>query len=682
MVKHDIDLSYVRPSPFRNLTLWLLPLFVFVGSLVLYGRTMAPSLFWGDATVSAATGLNAGIASDPVSPLYILLAKLFMLIPAISPAMALNAMSVLFGALVVTMFYMLVRMFIDVPEHNSVPKHFVQPSDDNRRMRVVEDESIVGSSLILLPVLAVTALFAISLPMWLSAVRAEVYSLQLFLMMAAFYACFKGVGEEQRRLIFLGFWLYAISFANHPLMALAFTPAFGWLFFSQWSKFGPKWGTVTVVLFFAATAFSIYFYLPLNAASQPAAGAGVTFGHQLFGDSILRSFGLNDIFAAATLPEYLIRLKKTGLFMADQIGWPLVGLTLLGFWGIYKISKKLFPFMLLGLLFSLVVFIQTGDFDARNYNLVSCLAPLVGLMLIIGAAGFMYIIRIKMLTTHASVMMTILVGAFVFVGANDNIERADLSGVHGPDLISLTVNRDVPAGSILMVAEDNLLLPMWYRAYVDSTAREINIISPVAMVNPEYRKQVALNYPHLYFPDKFTDDLPGKADEWAKEIIRLNEHEREIYVQFGTPGVGHDEIVPHGIVFRYEGRGKKISFKPDFYQTHIDLALSMIEGCERESRTAEFTGRWLFTLGVYYERHGYHDISWQLFKRALTVDQGSIDLRLHLATALAKAKRYKEALKYISDALEIDSQDPSCLKLGRDILDAMKSNENVMAHKD
>lgn len=681
MVKHEADYTYVRPSAMRSLAIWLMPLIVFVGSLILYIRTMAPSLYWGDSAAFASASYILGLPHSPSFPLYTLLGRLFMLIPGLEPAFASNLMSAIFAALAVMMFYMLAKMFIDVPAYKSEVKHFVRQADNEHEMKVIKDESLVGSSFILLPVFVVTALFAVSLPVWLSAVRTEVYSLHLFLTLAALLSCFKGVKEENRRFLFLGFWLYALSFANHPLLALAFIPAFIYLFISQWRQFGQKFGSIMVVTFFAFIAFSIYFYLPFRAAFEPGINWGRPDSLQGFLAAITRSADMSDFAALTAAPDYLLRLKKIGLFMADQIGWPLIGLLLFGFWGIYKISKKIFPFILLAVVFNLAVVLWAADFDPRNYDMVNYLAPLLGLVLIISTAGFLYIIRIKIVTGHASVITAVLAGAFVFVGVSDNIVKADLSNVRGPDLISMAVIHDVPDGSILMAAEDDLLLPLWYRAYVDSSAHKIDVLSPGAMLNPAYRRQLMTNYPHLIFPDGFDGEQQGKADDWAREICRLNLNERDIYLQFGVPGFKHDEIVPHGVVFKYVGDDSRVTFDTNFYQKHLDIIAAMVEGCENDSRTVDFTGRWVFTLGVYYERFGQHEIAWKLFKQSLAIDRESIDLRLHLATALARAKRYKEALKYLSDALEIDSQDADCLRLGRSILNAMK-REGAIAQND
>ncbi|MEW5922992.1 MAG: DUF2723 domain-containing protein [Candidatus Zixiibacteriota bacterium] len=681
MVKHETDYTYVRPSTYKSLTNWLVPLMIFAGSLALYFRTMAPSLFWGDAMALASAGHMPGLPDSPSFPLYTLLGRLFALIPGLDPAYASNLMSVLFASLAVMVFYLLVKNFADVPAPGAQEKHYVEPEEGGRKMRVVQDESLVGSSFILLPILAVTALFAVSLPVWLSAVRAEVYSFQLFLTLTALLAWCKGIREENRRFIFLGIWLYALSFANHPLPALAFMPAFIYLFIAQWSHFGQKLGSIIIAAFLLFIAFSIYFYPPVRAAFESGFSWSRPDGLKGFLAAITGSSDLTDLVAFKTGSDYLMRLKQIGVYMADQIGWPLVGLTLFGLWGVFKVSRKAFPIILLALLFNLALVLWIGDFNPHNYDFVNYLAPLLGLVLIISMAGFLYIMRIKILTNHASIMMTLLAGAFVYFAATDNLARADLSKVHGPDMISRAVVQDVPPGSILFVAEDDLLLPMLYHACVDSTASRIAILSTDALTNPSYRRQLTANYPDLHFPENFTSDESGKNDEWTRAICLLNADEREVYLQFGVPGIKYNEIVPHGIVFKYVGEGQDISEDKDFYERHVELMTRIIDGCENESQTAGFTGRWIFTIGVYYERVGLSDISWQLFKKALALDMESIELRLHLASALAKAKRYKESLKYISDALEIDSQNQECLKLGKSVLDAM-NKESELARKE
>jgi hypothetical protein len=197
------------------------------------------------------------------------------------------------------------------------------------------------------------------------------------------------------------------------------------------------------------------------------------------------------------------------------------------------------------------------------------------------------------------------------------------------------------------------------------------------MVHPTYRKQLTVNYPDLVYPDDFTGGQRGKPARLAAEICRLNADRHDIFVQFGVPGIEHTDVVPHGLLFAYV-KDREISDSPrDVYGVHVQVADGMLEGASSEIRTVDFTGRWLFALGVYYDRVGNAENAWKLFGRALEIDKGSIDMRLRLATALANAKRYKEALKYLADALEIDSKNPDCLKLGQSIINAIGEQEAV-----
>jgi hypothetical protein len=677
MVKHESDFEYVRPSAIRYYSVWITPIVISIGSFALYLRTMAPSVFWGDSAAFAAANFTLGLPHSPSFPLYTLLGRLFSLVPGVAPAFLSNLMSVLFATLSVTFFYLIARLFIDVPVFQSKPKLLLQKRDSDRRDSKIQLDSTTKSVYTLIPTLGVTVLYAVSLPVWLSAVRAEVYSLQLFLTLAAVYVSFRGVRESRRRLFFLGLWLYALTYTNHPLLSLAFLPAFIYIFFLNMAAFKHRWATLATAFVFLVAAFTVYFYLPFRAAFEPAINWGRPDNLESFIAAITRSSDLSNLSAMVTSPDYLMRLKKIAFFTAGQIGWPLIGVLPVGFWGMYKGSRKLFPFLVLAVLFNLAVVLWTADFDARNYDMLNYLAPLTGLVLIISVAGLLYLLRMKIATARASIMLAVLVGGFVYIALDSNAARADLSGVNGPDEITGEILSNLPPGSILLVAEDDLLLPMWYRAYVDSNTVDISVLSPGAMVNAAYRKQLTVNYPHIIFPENFTNDKRGQPDTLAMKICRLNADERDIYIQFGVPGISHRHVYPSGILFKYIGDRKRPRLDKEIYKKHMQMADKMLAGCHKEAATAEFTGRWLFTVGAYYDRIGDATTAWKLFTRALEVDRESIGMRLKLAKALARAKRYKEALKYLADALEIDSQHPECLELGRRIIKAIETEKTV-----
>ncbi len=681
MVKHRPDYNYVRPVAISRLTGWIPPFAVFAAFLALYVKTMAPSIFWGDSAAFAASNYILGLPHSPSFPLYTILGRLFNLLPGLAPAFASNLMSAFFAALAVMMFFKITRRLVDVP--------IFLPDEYKRFLanrKAAEADQAVGKDVVIvdympvlkplqafIPTLAVTILFGLTLPVWLSAVRAEVYSLHLFLSLAAVYFCLIGTMDEKRKIYLLGFWIYALSFANHPLLALCFAPAFIYLGIINFSLFGRAAGTSAVIGTFFIMAFTVYFYLPFRAVFDPSINWGRPDTLDAFLAAITRSGGTVTFSEMMKTPDYLLRFKNVGLFLVGQIGWPLVGLTLIGLVGLYRILGKTAFIFPIAIIINLAIVLWAADFNYKNYDMINYTAPLMALILIVGVAGAMYFFRQITPPKHSAVLFTVVLIAFSAVAVEKNYIRADMSEVTGAEIICQEALKDLPSGSIILAAEDNVLLPLWYGAYVDSVAENIAILSPGAMVNTAYRKQVTINYPDLEYPAGFSDTLPISADSLARAICLLNRDKRNIYVQYGVPGISHLELVPSGILFKFVGAGEKPAINKDFYNRHIKLVEQMLSGNPYETKTVDFCARWLFTIGVYCDRHGSGKMAWQLFDQALDIDRSNIDMRLKLAEALTRNHRYTEALKFVSEALDIDSQNPASLKLGQSIVRKMEN---------
>jgi len=688
MVKHDSGSSVWHESWLQRYSRIILPVAIFGTTFGLYIKTMATSVFWGDSAAFAVSNFMLGIPHSPSFPLYTLLGRLFGLIPGLEPAFSANLMSAFFAALSVMLFFLLVRRFVEVPafqmgDYRKVMqdrKLLLRRPDLKRDDQLFDvEEASQAPATVLLPAVLVTLVYAISLPIWLSAVRAEVYSLHLFLSFGAMVLCFNGTDVKESKSFFLGIWLYALSFANHPLLALAFAPAFLYLMIRQIKTVGFKWGAGLVFVLLFIASFSVYMYLPVRASLEPAINWGRPDTLGSFWAAITRSADLSNLAEITVAPDYLMRLRKIGNFGADQIGWPLIVLTLAGFWGLYKISKRFFPFIVLAMLANFAVVLWAADFSIKNYDMVSYLAPLFGLVLLVSVTGVLYIMRRKILANHAALYMTAFLGVFIYFSAEDNYVRADMSEIDGPNLICQEIAKTIPDGSMLIVAEDDLLLPFWYHAYADSVASGIKVIAAGAMINPNYRRQLTVNYPGLVYPPEFTNKEVGDAAKLTEALCRLNCRTNEIYLQVGVPGIAFTKMLPRGIVFKYMDQGNISGVPKDLYKRHLYLANLMLPENSSEPKTIDFLGRWMFNAGVYCDRMGNGEHAWQLFNAALTIDCDNVDMRVRLAAALGRAGRYREALKFVSEALEIDPYDPHALKLGHSIARKVNEQQEVVA---
>jgi len=190
---------------------FLLEAVVFVGTLALYWRTLAPSVatIFDDSLEFQLVCPTLGIAHPTGYPLYTLLGKFFTLIPIGDAAYRVNLMSAFFAALTVVFTYLIVRMLTD----NSLSAFFASLA------------------------IAVSSVF------WSQAVIAEVYSLNAFFTALVVYLLLKWEAHRQRpgvgqvsipaipNYLLLAAFVYGLSLTHHRLMLLL-APAmalFAWL---------------------------------------------------------------------------------------------------------------------------------------------------------------------------------------------------------------------------------------------------------------------------------------------------------------------------------------------------------------------------------------------------------------------------------------------------------------------
>ena len=86
-----------------------------VGILLLYIRTLAPSLLWGDSAEFQTLSYTLGMTHPSGYMTHIMIGKLFTYIPAGNIAYRVNLMSAFFGAIAVAQVYLIVRILGGIP---------------------------------------------------------------------------------------------------------------------------------------------------------------------------------------------------------------------------------------------------------------------------------------------------------------------------------------------------------------------------------------------------------------------------------------------------------------------------------------------------------------------------------------------------------------------------------------
>lgn len=193
-------------------------LFILGISLLVYGKTVAPTVSFWDSGEFIASAALLQIPHPPGAPVYLMLARVFSIVApnATSVALFVNLLSVVASAFTVFFIYKILILFFQMVREEEKQYPFW-----------VEELAAVSGSL----------LFAFTDTFWYSAVEAEVYALSLFFSAITLWIFLKWYLQKQisSRLFFLGVFLLGISIGVH-LLNLLMMPVFVLLFF--WKQFG------------------------------------------------------------------------------------------------------------------------------------------------------------------------------------------------------------------------------------------------------------------------------------------------------------------------------------------------------------------------------------------------------------------------------------------------------------
>lgn len=185
--------------------------FALIVALIVYVRTMAASASFWDAGEFIATSYTLGVPHSPGTPLYILVGRVFTLLPLpLATAVKVNLLSAVCGAFGALFAYLLVVRFLD---------YMLGKSAD------------LSDTIIKVTAATAAALFlTFSDTYWFNATEAEVYAMSAFLMGFMTWLGLKWadnpLSPKSTSLIYLLFYLLALSVGFHLGTILAFSGIF------------------------------------------------------------------------------------------------------------------------------------------------------------------------------------------------------------------------------------------------------------------------------------------------------------------------------------------------------------------------------------------------------------------------------------------------------------------------
>jgi hypothetical protein len=412
--------SAPRALPFDRLVLALL---VWVG-VVWFA---APGLTWLDSSELTAAGVTLGVPHAPGHPLYVLLAHLASLLPFGTAAFRVALLSGLCAATAAWFTADLVEE-LTLDEGSPATRRFAA--------------------------FTVALLLCISSAVWQQAVRAEVYTLHLALILWATRDALRWWRDTSHRrhtrLAWVAFTL-GLACANHHLLTLLHAPALLFLLMAAPTKPGEtRGGRLSRALAWATPAALLYAVLPLRAMTDPLLNYGDprTMG-RLWDLVTAKVFQVSVTESSVSFAENLYVALR---MLSDTIGAPILLLALVGCWLLARRAPLIATAMCLAILGNLAskisMVIDPSNPDALGYfqTSLALLAALAGVAIVWSLNHMSAIIRSTGLAVVAlAVLWTGTATLLQFQQINHRNEST-------PMVTDMALLREAPPGSLWLTA--------------------------------------------------------------------------------------------------------------------------------------------------------------------------------------------------------------------------------------
>jgi hypothetical protein len=678
---------------------WLGGLFVFLGSLLLYARTMeATSSFWDSGEFIASAHI-LGVPHSPGTPLYVLVAKVASLIPLwfLSVAQRVNLLSAFCGAAGVLFVYALAVRFFD---------------DMAGKSQTISDGLIrVGGAM-------TAALFlAFSDSYWTNSIEAEVYGMSTAFMGFMTWLAIKwGDMPKTPRstsFIYLIFYLLALSVGFHLGTVLVFSGIFFFVLMSKDRPFSTlEWIVASAVVGVFVADATIYrnggitlFLLAVLGItiiwlySRKSPFTAVCAGLFILGVSVhllllIRSIHnpaidegdpetWRNLYAVLRREQYppssMFARKATWAFQFEHfngyfqqqfqmfqayIGNLNLGSLIpvgLGIWGMvdhFSKHRKTFVMLFTTLLvmsLGLVVFLNFSDSEVRERDyFYSPAFYYFAIYIGIGACSVLAELRNLFARGGQAVPVTAACAALLVVMPFTTLKQHHFTHDRSKNRTCAEYARNMlvclEPNAVLFTNGDNDTFPLWYIQEVEGYRTDVRVVNLSLLNTPWYIKQCRNNEPTIpiAWDDATIDNLqPVPSQEgWllvrdlaVDHILRTNKFKRPIYFAVTIPST---TFAPYRDIMEMEGLAYKVVPRKGDNMINVPK----LEECivDEYSYGGILTSDWKRDKSIYLQPYIEHLI--QNYSAAF----------VQLAYEKHKAGDFASALKYMEISNEISPQ--------------------------
>jgi len=477
---------------------------IFLICLGSYLFTLAPTITWqhdgvdsGDLVAAAHT---LGVAHPPGYPLFLLLARVFILLPVGEIAYRVNLLSAVCAAVTVVLVYYIAQLLLD------------------SRIGMLSAISISGASALL---------FGFSYIYWSQAVIAEVYSLNALLIAVSILLAVLHRRTNDRKFLWMLGLTLGLGLANH-LSALLFVPT---TIFLALDARPARLSTWLGALGFFVLGLSLYLYLPACSAGHPPIDWGGSRTWAGFWWTVSARIYSDYAFAVplTDLPGRIIAWLR---MLTQQFTWAGFALGLVGVWELWDEDRRYLAFSLASFGAVVIYSIAYNTSDSYVYLIPSFL--IFTLWVARGSAGLCFaasrfgpIIRRDGLLSpsHVRRFLSLALLFLPVVLLRFNTLQVTLRDDWTAYEYATGVLATTPSDAIIIADTDAHIFSLWYARYVVTPDRAPTIVAKGLFHYQWYKDTLRWNEPDIVMTSPLGDPHAQLA-----AFIDANLPDRAVYL--------------------------------------------------------------------------------------------------------------------------------------------------------
>ena len=582
---------------------------------------MASTVWWRDAAELTAAAHGLGIAHPTGFPLYLLLGKLLDFLPFGSTAIRLNLLSSLAAALTTALLFRLAMKTYGVRNGLGVSKHFAS--------------------------LAAVAIFVLGPTFFIHAVTAEIYGLNILIVLLAIYLCAGLVRHFELRWAFLLAFLLGLGTGVHAIFRLVILVLMILLGANKNFRTGIR-GHLGLILMLFIWGMAVQLYLPLASMRNPALDWGNpeffgTFWNHLSAARIRRAFA--DQILSSDFTQLASNLLLYLRQLISQFSWPGLALSLAGAIWLWRGGRALLlataGLLLLDTLYSTWIN-PMGLADRQNGLLaILILSWWIGAGIAALSQGILRFFNhrpeARVMAGAAALFTALALSAY---SLGDQLAEKMPRGDYIPREYAADMLISLPTGAMVITQSDDLSALLLYLQNVNGLRPDVTHVVRQHVWDANYfLKKERAGTPLL------EGGMKGRYLSWSEReriahqgviLKALRDSSRPVYWEFGMDLKALSPTwLPRGALFQPSGRASSASGRhPSSFRQWVKRLLF-------ENRSNPESRRVLSRLfvhrGLAAAQRGAFNLGSREIISALQVDRANHSARLNLAVFLERS---------------------------------------------